>query len=165
MEIAEFINATSRLETYFGKDYTENQRAIMFESLGSWSIDKYRKAVKYCIENCKTLPKIVDFRQIEQNNRPAYDDVKEMEAEFTSCKMCCDGFVEYKKIYDGFSYSYLALCTCKNGQIQRERGYNFKTIADLKINAIAGRTLQKGSKQNEIKATINNPSLLKSWVK
>lgn len=139
----EFINATSRLETYFGKEYTDEQRKIMFEILKDWSIEKYKKAVKYCLENCKYLPKIVDFKTMDINTRP---DIREQnKIEFTECKKCCQGFISYKRKYEKFNYEYIALCTCENGQKQKLNGYIFPTIAELGIKANLGKEVNSNT--------------------
>ena len=61
MNNAEFVAATSRLEHYFDKEYKPEQLKIMFDSLKGWTIEKYKKAVNYCVRNCKYLPKIADL--------------------------------------------------------------------------------------------------------
>ena len=119
---SEFVNATSRLEQYFGKEYTELQRRIMFETLKEWTIEKYRRAVKHCIGSCKCLPKIVDLKAINFVQEP--NSAKLEDVEFVECKFCNKGFVPYYKKYGDISYQFFALCSCENGQKQRANGYN-----------------------------------------
>ena len=61
MEINEFIKATSKLEQYFEKEYSNEQRQIMFEEVKNMSLEKYQEAVNNCIRNCKFLPKLADI--------------------------------------------------------------------------------------------------------
>ena len=42
MILGEFIEATSRLEQYFGKEYTNEQRQIMFEELSKMPLEKFK---------------------------------------------------------------------------------------------------------------------------
>ena len=58
MQINEFIEASNRMERYYDKEYTSEQRQIMYEELKDWNINRYRKAVSIAIRNCKFLPKL-----------------------------------------------------------------------------------------------------------
>ena len=77
MTNAEFVQATSRLEGYFDKKYTTEQLKEMFYMLKEWSLEKYTKAVKYCIRNCKYLPtkrnvlyaKRMEFREVYESSK------------------------------------------------------------------------------------------------
>lgn len=133
MIISEFIESTGKLEKYFNKEYTSDQRKIMFDTLQKWSIKEYNRAVTYCLSNCKFLPKIADLKegmsQIDHTeNKETFEIVK--------CNKCSDGFVRYlKKIIDGgreIKYEYLALCNCENGKNQKLiNGYNLPQISEV----------------------------------
>ena len=51
MTNAEFIQATTRLENYYGKEYTTEQLKIMFDFLRGWTVEKYMKAINFCLKN------------------------------------------------------------------------------------------------------------------
>ena len=53
MTNGEFIEATSRLEKYYEKEFSIEQQRIMFEELREVSVEKYKKAITYCIRNNK----------------------------------------------------------------------------------------------------------------
>ena len=61
MEINEFIEVTNRIEQYFDKEYSNEQRQIMYEELKNMSKEKYKIAVNECIKKCKYLPKLADI--------------------------------------------------------------------------------------------------------
>ena len=61
MNNTEFVQATSRMERYYGKEYTTDQLKIMFDFLKGWNVEKYIKAINYCLRNSKYLPKIADL--------------------------------------------------------------------------------------------------------
>lgn len=135
MTQSEFVEVTTRIENYFDKEYTSEQRKIMYDNLKDWNKDKYVRAANYCIRNSKYLPKIADLTNKDINatavqNRP--------EIKFIKCDKCSDGFVRYFKfIKNGtktLKYEYMALCTCENGRMQKEiNKYNLPTAAELGI--------------------------------
>lgn len=134
VENAEFIKATSRLENYYGKEYSSEQLKIMFEMLKDWNIEKYKKAINYCIHNSKYLPKIADLTSAEIENRGMQEKAR---IDFVKCNKCNgEGFIKYfKQKKDGdriLKYEYIALCTCQNAEKQRQvNGYNLPTLAEI----------------------------------
>ena len=121
---SEFINLTSKLENYFDKEYTTEQRKIMYNTLKNWSIQKYEQAVKYCIENCKYLPRIADFKQALTDYRPDYNNNKDDGFDYVNCDKCNKtGLVSYFKIWGNNKYEYIALCTCENGKHLKKTEY------------------------------------------
>lgn len=127
MTDGEFIESTSRLESYFEKEYTTEQRKIMFAELKELSVERYKKAITYCIRNGKFLPKIADI----------LNAAKEVKLNVTAnkviieCKKCKSiGYVPYyKKIEDGgreIIYQYFAVCDCGNA-----KKYDGTTISDI----------------------------------
>lgn len=135
MTQSEFIEATTRVENYFGKEYTSEQRKIMYENLKDWNKEKYVKAINYCIRNNKYLPKIADL-----TNKDIYTTTvqNKEKIEFVKCDKCNEGFVRYFKcIKNGdkiLKYEYIALCTCENGKKQREiNKYDLPTLAEVGI--------------------------------
>lgn len=127
MTNGEFIEATSRLEKYYEKEFSIEQQRIMFEELREVSVEKYKKAITYCIRNSKFLPKIADILN-------AMNEVKTIVAKETTrieCKKCKGvGYVPYyKKIDNGgkeIIYQFFAVCDCGN-----EKRYDGTTISDI----------------------------------
>lgn len=130
----EFIQATSRLEGYFDKEYKTEQLKEMFAVVRGWTIEKYTKAVNYCIRNCKYLPKIADLINADT---VTVQTQSTKTIEYTKCEKCNgEGFIKYfKKKIDGnrtLKYEYIALCTCENAKKQKEiNKYNFPTLAEI----------------------------------
>lgn len=130
----EFVQTTSRLEGYFDKEYKTEQLKEMFTVVKGWTIEKYTKAVNYCIRNNKYLPKIADLigadtATIQTQSTKAIEYIK--------CKKCNgEGFIKYfKQKKDGnriLKYEYIALCTCENGRKQKEiNKFNLPTLAEI----------------------------------
>lgn len=137
MTEAEFVEVLSRLENYFEKEYTTFQRQEMYGFLKKWNKEKFNRVVNWCIQNCKFLPKLADF------NKASFDSnggVREnIHIDFVPCDKCYQGFVRYyRTIQDGdrtLKYEYVALCTCQNGEMQREiNGYKIPTIAEIGLD-------------------------------
>lgn len=118
MTQSEFIEATSRIEQYYGKEYTNEQRQIMFKEIGDIGIDRFRQLISAIIRKSKFLPKIADF--IEANIETPFvsqkDDLQKIE-----CKKCnSTGYLIYTKIIkDGereLKNQYACICNCGNGR-------------------------------------------------
>lgn len=119
MEISEFVEATSRLEQYYGKEYRKEQLQIMFEELKEMQIERYKQLVSQAIKTCKFLPKVADFTQLDKEVQ--YTDTDKEENEKIECKKCnSTGYIVYtKKIKDGnkpYYCQYAALCDCGNAK-------------------------------------------------
>jgi len=118
MILGEFIEATRRLETYYGKEYTKEQLKIMHEELGNIELPRYRKLISVVIRKCKFLPKVADL--IEASVEEPYT-AKQDEEEKIDCKKCnSTGYLIYMKIInDGnreLKYQYASICSCGNSR-------------------------------------------------
>ena len=131
MEINDFIEATNRLEQYFEKEYTKEQRQIMFQEIRNMTLDKYRKSINMCIRTCKFMPKLVDILKASTEIDNVNYDVKR---EYIPCKICGGrGIVEFTKILqeNGYEYDYACRCTCKNAEYYNK---NIPTFEDIGIS-------------------------------
>lgn len=118
MDISEFIAATSRIETYYGKEYNKEQRTIMFDELSKLDIERYRSILSIVLKKCKYLPKLADI--IEIDNEIPHERKEEIQ-EKKDCKKCKNtGYIIYtKKIKNGdkvFLNQYAAICSCGNAK-------------------------------------------------
>lgn len=118
MQISEFIQATSRIEQYYNKEYTNEQRQIMFKELEDIDIDRYRQLVSAVIRKSKFLPKVADF--VEANIEIPFSAQKN-ESQKIECKKCnSTGYLIYTKIIkDGdreLKNQYACVCTCGNAR-------------------------------------------------
>lgn len=130
MTQSEFIEATNRIEQYYDKEYTNEQRKIMFEELKDINIERYRKAVTIVIRNSKFLPKIAD---IIQANTEIKDIQNTEDVEKVKCDKCNGtGYIDYEKRIYGQVYKYACRCTCKNGQRQNHNILTYQEIG-LKV--------------------------------
>lgn len=128
MEINEFIEATSRVEQYFEKEYSNEQRQIMYEELKNMSLEKYQKAIAICIKTCKFMPKLADILKASTDiDNVNYDKKRE----YTPCKICGGkGVVRYSKILQetGYEYDYACRCNCKNADYYNKKIPTFEEL-------------------------------------
>lgn len=93
MTNTEFVQATGRLEKYFDKEYKSEQLKEMYNMLKQWSLEKYVKAVTYCIRNCKYLPKIADLTNADISTVKTQSN---KDIDFVKCNKCNgEGFIKY----------------------------------------------------------------------
>lgn len=135
MNLQEFIQVTARAEKYYDKEYTNEQKKIMYDILKNWTVQEYSKAITYCIENCKYLPKIADIKQIKVDYKPNYTQEQD-NFEYVKCEKCKNtGFIRYYKKLDQYTYEYVALCTCENGKHYKQNGYGIlKFIPEIGLD-------------------------------
>lgn len=126
MTQSDFIEATNRIEQYYDKEYTNEQRKIMFEELKQWNIERYKKSIAIVIRNSKFLPKIADIIQ-------ASEEIREIQNNEDIKKVKCDkcngtGYIEYdKKMFEQI-YKYVCKCTCENG---KNKSNNIPTYQEI----------------------------------
>lgn len=118
MQIGEFIEATSRLEQYYDKEYTNEQRQIMFDELKDLEITRYRRLISAVIKKNKFLPKVSDI--IEANIEEPYG-TKNKDKEIIQCNKCnSTGYILYtKKVKNGdkfLEYTFSSICSCGNAK-------------------------------------------------
>ena len=119
MTIAEFIEVTGELESFFAtkenKEYNKTQREYMYEEFKGVKKERYRQVVRKAIQTSKFLPKLADLIEIEHNLPKENARVKEK----VECKFCGGtGLVPYTKhMQDGDvkrEYTNVARCICAN---------------------------------------------------
>lgn len=161
MLINEFVEATSVLERYYEKEYTTDQRQIMFEELKDLSIARYKKIISKCIRSCKYLPKVVDMVTanmdlVENSNQ------KEDRKTFDCDKCNGTGYVFFTKIVQEgnkiIPYINGARCICENAKYANPKVPCFKELG-----------IEVSSRVNQVKDTTRDieeirKKLLKSFV-
>lgn len=135
MKLDEFIEATNRLENYYGKELSAEQSQIMFEELEKLSIERYRKLISKCLRTCKYMPKIADI--LEANNE-LVGEVTEEKKQIIPCSKCDGtGYVVYTKFIangnERIPYSYAARCTCENGKNANQKVPTYEELG-IKIS-------------------------------
>lgn len=118
MEVKEFVEETSKIEKYYGKELDEFQRKVWFQELKTIDIKRYRQITREIYRQCKFMPKLSDILDI-QNELPYAQ--KQKNISYVECQKCNSrGFKLYtKRIKNGnqdLEYTYVARCDCVNGQ-------------------------------------------------
>lgn len=118
MNRSEFVEATSRLEQYYDKEYNTQQMQIMYEELNCLTIDRYKQLISALIRKSKFLPKVADI--IEANTEEPYIS-KKSDEEVIDCEKCRGtGYILYTKLIDNgvgkIENIYGAICSCGNAK-------------------------------------------------
>lgn len=92
MQISEFIQSTSQLEKYFKKEYTEQQRQIMFEQLKDLDIAQYKRAITIALGKCKFLPRVAELKEFSIDNRERKEKFKHLYKNLEWCEMHLDEY-------------------------------------------------------------------------
>lgn len=118
MQIGEFIEATGRLEKYYDKEYTNEQRQIMYDELKDIEIERYRRLISVVIKKSKFLPKVADI--IDANNEEPYTSYINEQEKIVCGKCNSTGYIIYNKVIkDGdkeYIVPYSAVCDCGNAK-------------------------------------------------
>ena len=130
MTLGEFVEETSKLEKYYGKELEDFQRKIWNEEIGNLSVQRYRQIIKEIFKTCKFMPKLADI--IEINKGLGYHIENKKEIKKVHCDRCNgEGFIIYTKLIDNgdikLPYDFMARCDCENGN---EYIYDGRTIQD-----------------------------------
>lgn len=119
----EFVEATSRLEKYYNKEYTTAQLEIMYDELKHFDIERYRQLISAALKKCQNKPKIADFYLLDAEIPRNSDENAIEKVECTKCNGT--GYITYKKFMtDGnkkLEYIYAARCNCENGNNAQRR--------------------------------------------
>lgn len=112
MTIQDFFAKTKILEEFYGKEYNNTQKEIMFDDLKNYDVERYEKAIRFLcrINRYKpTLNEILDAIQSDNRNIE--------EREQVPCKFCGGtGYFQYTKVENGYPYNYVCLCICQNAE-------------------------------------------------
>ena len=134
MEIAEFIEETSRIEKYYEKELDKFQRDIWYQELKNKTLNRYRQIVNQTFRKCKFMPKLADIVAIDEEM--PYQSIKK-EMQKVACNKCKgEGLIFYKKLVDNgknkIEYEFVARCECQNGL---EYTYDGTTISDSRYRS------------------------------
>ena len=64
MKIDEFMEETKKLENFYGKELTEEQKTIWFENLNKISLERYRCIIGALYRKNKYFPSLADIIQL-----------------------------------------------------------------------------------------------------
>lgn len=116
MTIAEFIEVTGELESFFGdKEYNETQRRYIYETFKGITKERYRQVIRKAIRTSKFMPKLADLIEIESN----LPNENARTSEKVECNICGGtGMIPYTRyMQDGNvqrQYTNVARCICAN---------------------------------------------------
>lgn len=115
MKLEEFDEEVSKLERFYQKEVTEEQRRIWFAELRNLDISRFKYIISQVYRISKFLPKLADILEINANL--SYSQVKQEENK-NKCKKCNGtGYITYKKTTkngaNDMLYEFGAICSCR----------------------------------------------------
>lgn len=158
MQINEFIEATSILEQYYGKDLTNEQRQIMYAELKDLSVERYKKLISKALRTCKYMPKIADI--IAANIEIIDADNNDEKREIIPCDKCeGTGLVLYTKFINNgeqrYPYTYAARCDCGNSKYVSQKIPSCDELG-IKVSNRINQVKDISRNVESIKASIAN---------
>lgn len=115
MKLEEFDEEVSKLERFYQKKVTDEQRRIWFTELRNLDISRFKYIISQVYRTSKFLPKLADILEINANL--GYSQVKQEENK-NKCKRCNGtGYITYKKTTkngaNDMLYEFGAICSCR----------------------------------------------------
>ena len=112
MKIDEFMEETKKLERFYSKELTEEQKKIWFENLKKLTLQRYQYIIGVIYRKNKYFPTLADILQINDET-----GMKKQEQKYKQekCDICSGrGVIRYIKKINGIDYDYYCKCHCLN---------------------------------------------------
>ena len=112
MKIDEFMEETKKLERFYSKELTEEQKKIWFENLKKLTLQRYQYIIGVIYRKNKYFPTLADILQINDET-----GMKKQEQKYKQekCDICSGrGVIRYIKKINGIDYEYVCRCNCGN---------------------------------------------------
>lgn len=128
----EFIEETSNIEKFYGKELNQFENSRWFQELKNIDTARYRQIIRQVFRKCKFMPKLSDIISIQEEL--PYGQPKTNLFERVECNKCKGlGILFYTKVIDNggkkLDYEYATRCDCQNGL---NYVYDGTKIADTK---------------------------------
>ena len=132
MKIDEFMDTIKQMENFYGKEMTDEQKRIWFESLKVMNIERFRYIVINLYKTSKFIPKLSDIFEL---NMAIGSIEKKVEINKKNCNICNNtGYLIYKQIVKNGNkdivYDYGAICNCN-----RKNQYKGWEISDKRYRS------------------------------
>lgn len=112
MKIDEFMEETKKLERFYSKELTEEQKKIWFENLKKLTLLRYQYIIGVIYRKNKYFPTLADIIQINEETGMKKEEKKYKEEK---CDICSNrGIIRYIKKINGIDYDYYCKCHCLN---------------------------------------------------
>lgn len=112
MKIDEFMEETKKLERFYSKELTEEQKKIWFENLKKLTLLRYQYIIGVIYRKNKYFPTLADIIQINDET-----GMKKQEQKYKQekCDICSSrGVIRYIKKINEIDYEYVCRCNCGN---------------------------------------------------
>lgn len=115
MKLEEFDEEVSKLERFYQKEVTDEQRRIWYTELRNLDISRFKYIISQVYRTSKFLPKLADILEINANL--GHSQAKQEENK-NKCKRCNGtGYITYKKTTkngaNDMLYEFGTICSCR----------------------------------------------------
>ena len=154
----EFTVEVEKMQRFYDKELTSDQKTIWYESLKDIGIKRFKYLIGEIYRTSKFFPSLSDFITLDRET--GYLPPKEILNEKVDCEICeGKGFILYYKEEGDCKYCFVAKCNCQNA-VNYMNCPSFTEVGLTEEGLIAKRKLRKEKKKNvnidEIKSQIKN---------
>lgn len=115
MKIEEFMNEVKKIENFYDKELSDEQKQVWFKELRYIELPRFKYIETQIYKTLKFMPKLADI--VEINANLGYSQMKKEEQK-VNCKKCNGtGYIVYKKLIDNgtskLEYNFGAICSCR----------------------------------------------------
>lgn len=131
----EFHNGVTQLERFYQKELEQFEKDIWYRELCKMNVKRFNQIIQKVYTECKFMPKLADILAINQT-MSRIDNIKGESDKRIDCEKCKGiGVILYTKLIERHEYTYVARCTCENGNKYTYRGnkYYIPSITELRF--------------------------------
>lgn len=154
----EFSVEIQKMERFYDKSLTSEQKTIWYESLKNLGLVRFKYLIGEIYRTSKFFPSLSDFISLDRET--GYLPPKEILNEKVDCDICEGrGFILYYKKVNDYKYTFVAKCNCQNA-INFMNCPSFMEVGFTEEELRAKRQLQKEKNKNinieEVKKQIKS---------
>lgn len=154
----EFSNEIQKMERFYDKSLTSEQKTIWYESLKDIGLTRFKYLIGEIYRTSKFFPSLSDFISLDRET--GYLPPKEVLNTKVDCEICEGrGFILYYRNKNDYKYTFVAKCNCQNA-INYMKCPSFAEVGFTEEELKTKRKLRKEKSKNinveEIKKQIKN---------
>ena len=148
MSSDEFVKELQKAENFFGKELSDEQKTVWYESLKRLSLPRFKYLLSECYRRCDYMPSLAKIISLNSEIGFEANEVKLIDK--SSCEICeGKGFVLYYKTIQDVTYQYGARCNCQNAK-------DYMNLPKLEeVGLSESQLLEKRKYQREKAKTVN----------
>ncbi len=153
----EFINEIEKVQRFYQKELTQEQKTIWYESLKDIGITRFKYLISEIYRTSKYFPSLSEVISLDRET--GYLPPTEILKKKVHCDICNGkGFILYYKKEGDYTYTYTAKCNCTNATpYMTFPSFNEVGLTEAELRAKRQRQKEKAKNINidEVKAQIS----------